>query len=349
MLTGNLWAFAALLLAIATVLTFVLEGFKRLVRGRVVSWLSRTRTAVDDLIGFVIDRTGFFLVLFATIWVALVSGYAPEAHRTVLRAVGIIALFLQVAQWGMAAVTFAARHFTARATSHAVAATAMTAFTFIARLAIVGILLMAALMNLGVNVTALLAGLGIGGIAVALAVQNVLRDLLGTIHIVVAKPFLIGDLIEVGDYIGTVKSVGLRSTLLTNLPGEELTVPNNCMLDSFLRNHSRMSERRVSDILSVAYSADRRQSALVATLIQQSIESVKLTRFERSHLKRFGAWGFEYEYVYWVESGDYDTYMSVQQDVNLAMLERFERESIVLGQPGKAALLLADLAPGGRG
>jgi small-conductance mechanosensitive channel len=324
----NVWLLAGLLLGITVVLTLVLAGVKGLIRGQIVRWVSSTPTAVDDLIGAILDRTGFFTVLFTVCAVCIASGYIRVEYAGAIRSLAMVALFLQMAQWAMATVTFATRHFTSRGASHAVAATAVGAFAFITRLVIVLVLLLAVLMNAGVNVTALLTGLGIGGIAVALAVQNVLRDLLGTIHIVVARPFLIGDLIEVGEFLGTVTNVGLRSTRLINLPGEELTLANNCILESALRNHSRMTERRVSDVVVLSYDTGRECSERVAGLIRQSVEATQLARFERAHLKRFAQWGLEYEFVYMVRSGDYDVFTNVQHEINLRLMDGLERQGI---------------------
>jgi small-conductance mechanosensitive channel len=192
---------------------------------------------------------------------------------------------------------------------------------------------MLVLENLGVDISALVAGLGIGGIAVALAVQSILGDLLASLSILLDKPFVIGDYLSVDDLGGTVESIGLNSTRLTSLTGEQLVFSNKDLLQSRIRNFGRMEERRVLFRIGVVYGTPPEVVEKIPGMLRSAIESHELTRFERSHFKEFGDSALIFETVYFMTVPDYGTYMDVQQAVNLDMLRRFAAQGIEFAYP----------------
>jgi small-conductance mechanosensitive channel len=261
-----------------------------------------------------------------------------------LRIAAIFALSLQLALWINVVITFATSHFVGQPDVSASGATTVTALSFAMRLLLFTLLLLLTLANLGVDISTLLAGLGVGGIAVALALQSVLKDILGAITIVISKPFFVGDLIEVDEFIGEVQKVGMRSTQLINLSGEELTMPNQHLLDGIVRNQSRMRERRVSFVLTIHHTTPIARLDEVSSLLRDGVVGTTGARFERAQLKRLAPAGFEFEIVWYVASGDYDLYAATNHDLLFAILHRLDDRGIRLAAP--IAATLADTVPG---
>ncbi len=187
----------------------------------------------------------------------------------------------------------------------------------IAQLLVWSIVVLVALDNLGVDVTALVAGLGIGGVAVALAVQNVLGDLLASLSIVLDRPFEVGHFVIVGDELGTVERIGLKTTRVRALSGQQIIFSNSDLLNSRIHNYRRMAERRVVVRLVVDYATTTEQLDRVIGGVKAVVSELERVRFDRFHLDRPGENGFELELVYWLEDPDYNLHMDVKQNVLL--------------------------------
>jgi small-conductance mechanosensitive channel len=192
------------------------------------------------------------------------------------------------------------------------------------------VLVIATLDLLGFKVTTFVAGLGITGIAIALAVQNVLGDLFAALSIVLDKPFVLGDAIAVDNIEGTVEHVGLKTTRVRALGGEQVVIANADLLKSRIRNYRRLAERRVVLSFGLVHDTEPATAMRVPGMLQEIVERQKPVRFERAHLKDVGDWSLEYEVVYYVTTPDYLTHMNVQQAVNFAVLERFRSEKLTL-------------------
>jgi small-conductance mechanosensitive channel len=201
-----------------------------------------------------------------------------------------------------------------------------------------------ALDTYGVNVTTLIAGLGISGIAVALAVQNVLGDLFASFSIVFDKPFVIGDFIIVGDYLGTVEYVGLKTTRIRSLSGEQLVFSNGDLLKSRIRNFKRMFERRVVFTIGVLYQTTYEHLIEIPKMIQSIIENQSQVRFDRAHFKEYGAYSLNFEIVYWIQNPDYNVYMDIQQTINLSIFKQFKEKGIEFAYPTQTLFVQNDLS-----
>ena len=323
---------AILVAAILIGWTALLLG-KRMLGGRILAAARLTRTTVDDLVVHLLDRTGLAAVVFTIVWAVSPALTLPAAWRGPLRVLAVFALTIQLAIWMNAGVRFVTRRFIERADTAAATATTVTALSFAARLVLLAMLVLLALANLGVNVTALLAGLGVGGIAVALALQSVLKDLMGALSIVINKPFLVGDTIEVGPFLGEVRKVGMRSTWLRNLPGEELIMPNQMLIDGVVRNHSRMGDRRVSFVLLLHHETRAAELEAATALMREVVSAAPRARFGRAQLKRAVPAGFEFEIVYHFESPDYDLFAAAHHDMLIAILKGLDERGIALAAP----------------
>jgi len=195
---------------------------------------------------------------------------------------------------------------------------------------IIGIIILAD--NLGFKITPLLAGLGIGGVAVALAAQTLLKDLFSCFAIYFDRPFNIGDFIIVGEFLGTVEYVGIKTTRLRSLGGEELILANSDLTDSRIRNYKRMQRRRVSFNIKVTYNTPLEKLKLIPLNIEKIIKNIDNALFDRAHLANFDDYGFSFEIVYYVLSDDYNKYMDLQQLINFSIIEYFTTQTIAFAQ-----------------
>jgi len=187
--------------------------------------------------------------------------------------------------------------------------------------------------NLGVNITTLVASLGIGGIAVALAVQNILGDLFASLSIVLDKPFVIGDFIIVDKYLGTVEYVGLKTTRLRSLGGEQLVFSNADLLKSRLQNMTRMNRRRAAFTVAVAYDTPTDKLRLIPPLLTEVVKAQEPVTFDRAHFAGMVAPALNFDVVYWVETADFNRYMDIQQEIYLQLMDRFAALGIEFAFP----------------
>lgn len=314
---------------IATVALMIFLIFRRILAKRLSGYSQRydlrsVRIVVQLTSG---TRTSFLLILalyFGSLLLEL-----PPKPTLIVNTVAILAVLFQAALWGHAFLTFAvADYMLRRLQKDAASVTTVTALGFLAKLVLWSLVILLSLDNVGVNVTALVAGLGIGGIAVALAAQNVLGDLFASMSIVLDKPFVLGDVIAVGELTGTVEQIGVKTTRLRSVSGEQLIFANNELLKSTIRNFKRLTDRRVLFTLEVSRRTPHSKLVAIAGIIREAIEAQQGVRVDRVHFKAIGRMSLIFEAVYFVLATDYNLYMDLQQAINLKILERFEREQI---------------------
>jgi small-conductance mechanosensitive channel len=264
----------------------------------------------------------------------------PEAHQKVLSTVTALAFFLQAGFWLSSLLRFWLQRSEDRARqANPGAATSLAAMGFVAKIALWSIIVLLALDNMGVNITALVAGLGVGGVAVALAVQNILGDLFASLSIVIDKPFVIGDFIIVDDFLGTVQHVGLKTTRVRSLSGEQLVFSNSDLLKSRLRNYKQMVERRIVFGFGVVYGTRPEQLEEIGRIVKRLIESESQARFDRAHFFKFGESSLDFEAVYIVLGGDYNLYMDIQQRINLGLMRELEKMGVDFAFPTRTVML----------
>jgi small-conductance mechanosensitive channel len=193
--------------------------------------------------------------------------------------------------------------------------------------------------NLGFKISTVVAGLGIGGVAVALAAQAVLKDLFSYFAILFDRPFEVGDFIIIGDYLGTVEHIGIKTTRIRSLSGEQMVFSNTDLTDSRVRNYKRMEKRRVVFRLGVVYQTTLEQLKAIPDTIKNIITSIDDTAFDRAHFFSYGDFSLVCEIVYYVLSSDYNKYMDIQQRINLAIKEEFEKRGIEFAYPTQTLFL----------
>ena len=252
----------------------------------------------------------------------------PARAEHVNTAVIIIAIAMQIGIWATMAVHFYLDEHYLRSDDRN-SQTMSTIVRFVASLAIWSLVVLLALDNLGFQVKALLTGLGIGGIAVALAVQNVLGDLLASISIALDKPFGVGDALTLDTgYAGTVEAIGIRSTRLRSVTGEQIVLANAELVKARIRNFGRLEARRSVFRIGVAHGTAAGALEAIPALIKAAVNGQKLARFERAHLFGFTNTSIDFEAAYVVTSSDYTQFLDVQQAVNLTLAREFEERDI---------------------
>lgn len=298
--------------------------------GRLERIAARTSTSVDDALVAMLRRTRWYFLVVVAIAIGARVLPLPATPARVLHDIVVIAGFLQAAVWGNALLAFWRHRYVEHEGHGGSAAATLSAVDLFARLVLWAILLMLALDNLGVHITALVAGLGISGIAVALAVQNVLGDLLAAVFIVVDKPFLVGDLVSVDQFNGTVEHLGIRTTRLRSTSGEQLVFANGDISRARVRNYKRMLERRVVFATGVRAETPAETLAHIPAMLEEIVTGEDQVRFERAHLKGFADQSLDYETVYHLAGASYDDYMATQGAITLAIYQRFGAAGIAL-------------------
>jgi small-conductance mechanosensitive channel len=282
---------------------------------------SRAHQAID-LAALLVERTNRLFLWGVAVWLGSRHlAFPPRLDRGLTIAL-VLLFWMQAAMWAMAAVRYgiAARRQRAGA-PEAVLSSSLEVVLFVASIVIWSIAFLLALDNLGVQIRPLLAGLGIGGIALALAVQTMLADLLASLSIALDRPFIIGDALGIDDYQGTVEYIGVKSTRLRSVSGEQIIFANGDIVKARVRNFGRMQQRRALFRIGVDYGTPVPALVAIPRAVREIIEATPDTRFERCHLLSWDS-ALQFEVVYFMTRPDYAAYADTQQRINLRILER---------------------------
>jgi small-conductance mechanosensitive channel len=315
-------------------IVLLLRLIQRLAAHRLAALARLTETRWDDIVVGLIGRTNLLFLFIVGLFFGSLFLELPAHIRSVLSSLLIISLLLQTGIWGVSFITSLLEFYRLRAQKKNPAAiTSINVIGLISKFILWSSILLLALNNLGINVTSLIAGLGIGGVAVALAIQNILGDLFASLSIVLDKPFVNGDFLIIGEFMGSVEYIGLKTTRIRSLSGEQLVFSNSDLLGSRIRNYGRMFERRVVFSIGVTYQTPREKLKLIPEIIRKAIETKNKTRFDRCHFMKYGDYALMFETVFYVSSPDYNIYMDIQQAIYFEIHERFEQEHIEFAYP----------------
>ena len=319
---------------------------RRLIVSRLSLMAQRTNTDIDDFAVEVLRRTRLYFIVVVSAVVASLALDLPNRWEHTRGIILVVAIALQAGVWGNGLIAFWINRHVRKSGRTGAAATTLGALGFLARVVLWGILLLVALDNVGFDVTAVVTGLGIGGIAIALAIQNVLSDLFGALSIVLDKPFVVGDFIVIDAFEGTVEHVGLKTTRLRSISGEQIIISNADLLKSRIRNYQRLQERRVKFVLGVQYDTPPEKAERIPGIIREVVSAQRLVRMDRSHLARLSESSIDFETVYYFSSPDYNLFMDTQQTIVLELLRRFAAEGIQFAFPTRT-VVVRDLAGNG--
>lgn len=324
----------------------ILRIAKSLLIRRLAAFAAKTQTEIDNFIVDLLKSTRAFFFLGVAMYIGSRFLELSETANHVWQNCVIVAALLQVALWGNSLVALGVKHYTKqRLAQDAASVTTIAALGFLARIVLWSIIALVALDNMGINVTALVAGLGIGGIAIALAAQNVLGDLFASLAIVLDKPFVLNDEVIVGEFRGRIEHIGLKTTRLRSWSGEELVFTNSDLLQSRIRNLQRMRERRVSFVLGVTYQTPYEKLARIPKLLEEIVTAQPLTRFERAHFKSYGSFSLDFEIVYYVQRPEVVAEMNAQQEINFEIFKRFHEEHIEFAYPTQTLFVQNPVSP----
>jgi small-conductance mechanosensitive channel len=331
------WAGASVIAAATLVALVLARALFRRVAVRAAA--GAAPTSLRAVPARLLAQTRFFIALVLALFAGSLALDLPQAAQATARAALVLAVFLQFALWGSDLIAFWADRYQARAAEQGATGAAATAFAlrFLASLVLWLVLVLLALENVGLEVTTLVAGLGIGGIAIALAAQSVLGDFFASLAIVLDRPFVVGDFIAVDTLRGTVERVGVKTTRVRSIDGEQLIFANSDLVRSRIRNFGRLQERRVAAHFRLvpATSADAVEAA--TAIVRRAVTAQPGVRLDRAHFIGITNGVPEIEAVYFVESPAFEVHMDIQQAVHLQVLRGFAESGITFaGAPSGA-------------
>lgn len=329
------WLHALLAAALSYLVMDLLTRFvTRLAKRRMSVLHLLTKRRLDEVIVGTLAGTKRYLLLLLALLIGLHTLPLSASVELRLSQAAIIVIGLQIAIWLNRGINvWMEKLVDPEADPELRNGATTTTMVFLLRIAVMMTVLLAVLANLGVNITAFVASLGIGGIAIAFALQAILSDLFASLSIGLDKPFEVGDFIVVDDLLGTVEYVGIRTTRLRSLSGEQLVRSNTELLKSPIRNYKRMSERRVLFNFGITHDTPVDKIADLSATVRKIIEDASPTRFDRAHFVRIGPSSLEFEVVYYLLSREYSVYMDVQQHINLELMRACAERGIVFAHP----------------
>ncbi|MBN3036838.1 MAG: mechanosensitive ion channel family protein [Candidatus Diapherotrites archaeon] len=330
---GNLVAYYVIALCVFVATFLSIYVFRERVIRKLKAVANRTKTDVDDVLVSVVESLPWWSYMLLATAVSMMFIRLPGW----LQQVPAITVMMIGAFYATKAIMAFISHYvdkSAGADMHA-ANLAKTGVKIVLWLIVIVFILS----NLGYDLSSIIAGLGIGGVAVALAVQNILEDVFSAFSIYFDKPFRVGDFIAFDSYSGTVKKIGIKSTRIQTLQGQELIVSNKDLLGSRINNYRRMKSRRVEFNFGVTYDTPQNKLEKIHGIVADVFKNVERATLKSVHFTKFGDYSLGFTVVYFIDSNDYDVYMDVQQAVNLGIKERFGKASIEMAFPTQTVFL----------
>lgn len=332
---GNIGKDYFVMVGIFVVALIVLKIFREIILNRLKKVAQRTRTDLDDVLIEIVRGVKPPFYLLISIYIAIKTLVLPVLGVKILDGLFILAMVFQI----MRALQTFIDYWVNKLTNHDYGEgkpelkSSVNGIAIILKILLWIVAILLILSNWGFNVTSLVAGLGVGGIAIAFALQNILGDIFSSFSIYIDKPFQIGDFVTTGTDSGTVEKIGIKTTRIRTLQGEELVVSNRELTDARVHNYKKMEKRRIVFTLGVLYETPSEKLKMIPNMIETVIKSKELAEFDRAHFKTYGDSSLGYEIVYYINSPDYTQYMDIQQEINLEIKENFEKESIEFAYP----------------
>ena len=325
-----LLAFAVFVSAI-----IILKIFRTVILRKLEKAAKKTKTDMDDVLIRIVEDINPPFYLFVSFYAALKFLAVPEMAGKIIDGLFVLAIVFQAARALQSFINFwAEKTIKNKPEDEQIkSGAAIKSIASALKIMIWAFALLIILSNWGFNITSLIAGLGIGGIAVAFALQNILSDVFSSFSIFFDKPFQVGDFIIVGSDMGTVEKIGLKSTRLRTLQGQELVISNKELTETRVNNYKKMEKRRIVFGFGTLYETPAEKLKKIPNMIKDIIDKEELAEADRVHFKEFGDFSLNFEAVYYVLTPDYNDYMNTQQSINLAIMEAFEKEGIEFAYP----------------
>lgn len=324
---------------IFVLLIAVLKIFRVVVLKYLKKWSVKTKTRLDDFLIQAIEKAVLPLLYFGAFYLSVNTLTLPEKIHKLLHAASVVVITFFV----LRLATQAIRHFIETRVQNQDNSEAklkqVTGIMFIinAVIWILGIIFL--LDNFGYDVTAFLTGIGIGGIAIALAAQNILGDLFNYFVIFFDRPFEVGDFIIIDNKMGTVEAIGIKTSRIRSLTGEQLVFANSDLTNSRIHNYKRMEKRRIVFSIGVTYQTSPENLRLIPDIIKNAITAQGEVEFDRAHFNKYNDYSLNFEVVYYVMTSDYNKYMDIQQAINLQIFDAFQQKGIEFAYPTQTLIL----------
>jgi len=306
--------------------------FRRIVLRHLEAWAQKTKTTLDDFVVGVFQKNLLPLLYFGAFYVSIQNLNFIAGIKKIIDILGVIILTVMTIRFLVELINYVLLSWVKKEKNET-RERSIKGVVSVIKIVIWGIGVVFLLDNLGFKVSTVIAGLGIGGVAVALAAQAILGDLFSFFSILFDRPFEVGDFIIVGDYLGSVEYIGIKTTRIRSLGGEQLIFSNTDLTNSRVRNYKRMEKRRVVFKLGVTYDTTYDKVKEIPQIIKNIIAGVKDTIFDRAHFFSYGDFNLVIEIVYYVIGADYNKYMDIQQEINLAIKQEFEKKGIEFAYP----------------
>ena len=326
-------------LAILLVGILVVRIIRSIILSRLKAWAEKTATTIDDFLITIVKKTLLPLVYFGVFYLSTRSLTLNPAASKIIDVLGVILLTIFGIRFVVSIIKYSLETYWLKKERDETRERSIKGIITVITVIIWGVGITFLLDNLGFKISTVVAGLGIGGIAVALAAQKILGDLFSYLSILFDRPFEIGDFIILDNYLGTIEHIGIKTTRVRSLSGEQLVFSNTDLTSSRLRNYKRMAKRRVLFKLGVTYQTSLQQLKEIPPVIKNIIENIDETTFDRSHFSSYGDFSLDFETVYYVMSRDYNRYMNIQQEINFAIKEEFEKRGIEFAYPTQTLYL----------
>lgn len=311
----------------------ILRIFRNLLLQRLKKWSAKTETKVDDFIIEGVEKFGLPVLNLVLMYYSIqYLELSPKIQKLVDTAIAVVVTYF-IARIVLRIVNASLESYVRRQENGEEKIKQLKGIAIVIN--IVGWMLAAVFLfdNLGYNVTAIVTGLGIGGIAIALAAQTILGDLFNYFVIFFDRPFEVGDFIVVDDKKGTVEYIGLKTTRVNSLTGEQMVFSNSDLTNSRIHNFKRLQRRRIVFSVGVTYQTTPGQLKKIPTIIRGIIEQQSLATFDRSHFSGYGDFSLNFETVYFAETAEYNQHMDIQQNIFLQIFEAFTTEGIEFAYP----------------
>jgi small-conductance mechanosensitive channel len=326
-------------------LVIILLGFIAIKAGSVIFfkrlrlWAERTEKKVYDFLFRTIERNIFPLLYYGLFYLAVKELVLNRSLSRCIDILGLIFLTVFSARFLLEIILFYIKKSWEKKEPDPSRKQTLDLIFILIKVSVWGIAVIIFLDNLGFKISTLLAGLGVGGVAIAFASQAILKDIFNYFTIFFDRPFEVGDFIITGDFPGTIEHIGIKTTRVRSLGGEQIIFSNSDLTDSRIRNYKRMNRRRVVFKIGGTYQTPSDKLREIPGIIKNIIESNEEVVFDRAHFSSYGDFSLIFEIVYYVLSSDYVKYMDIQQRINLAIMEEFEKQKIEFAYPTQTLFL----------
>lgn len=323
-------------LGVFVLVIIALKVFKKVVIGKIKKLVNHTKTELDDLLIKVIDSVGWPFYLFFSLYLAFQFIELLEIIERIVFYAFLILVIYYIIKAIQVLIDYGVQKLIKKKQEEEKEKfdpSIIKLISKIIKILLWGLALIIILQNLGYNITTLVAGLGIGGIAIAFAMQNILGDIFSSFTIYFDKPFQVGDFIIVGEDMGVVKKIGVKSTRIQTLQGEELVMSNKELTEARVHNYKKMEKRRIVFSFGILYETPTEKIKKIPAIVKKIIDEIDIAETDRVHFKDFGDFSLNFEVVYFLNSSDYNKYMDTQEKINLNIKQEFEKEGIEFAYP----------------